>query len=181
MGIGQALDTILQFFSSGLFLNVLHFHQIHPSSGLCCLDRGSSRSATYSGIREGQGKRFFPQELRVSKRLLCRFCVLRGGSPTFKHKLCVTYQGSPQTYLFTFADCGHSSTVKEFATPKFGHLPPPKIVHLPGGQLPPANFSFLFLATFSWLFRLQLLPRQVHGGVEGQGRGGGGVQGHQYG
>ena len=108
MGIGQALDTILQFFSSGLFLNVLHFHQIHPSSGLYRLDRGSSRSATYSGIREGQGKRFFPQELRVSKRLLCRFCVLRGGSPTFKRKLCVTYQGSPQPYLFTFTDCGHS-------------------------------------------------------------------------
>ena len=42
-----------------------------------------------------------------------------------------------------------------FATPKFGHLPPPKTVHLPGGQLPPPFFLLLFLAHFSWLFHFQ--------------------------
>ena len=46
--------------------------------------------------------------------------------------------------------------IRTFATPKFGHLPPPKTVHLPGGQLPPPIF-FLFLAHFSWLFRLTLM------------------------
>ena len=43
--------------------------------------------------------------------------------------------------------------IRTFTTPKFGHLPP---VHLPGGQLPPPIF-FLFLAHFSWLFRLTLM------------------------
>ena len=66
--------------------------------------------------------------------------------------------------------------------PKFGHLPPqnsdiyhPKIrtfptpqkKHLPGGQLPPPIFFLLFLAHFSWLFRLT-----AHGGHQGWEGGG---------
>ena len=43
--------------------------------------------------------------------------------------------------------------IRTFTTPKFRHLPPPKTVYLPGGQLPRPIF-FLFLAHFSWLFRL---------------------------
>ena len=49
--------------------------------------------------------------------------------------------------------------IRTFTTPKFGHFPPPKKKHLPGGQLPPPIFFLLFLAHFSWLFRLT-----AHGG-----------------
>ena len=56
--------------------------------------------------------------------------------------------------------------IRTFATPKLGHLPPLKTIHLPGGQLPP-QFFFLFLAHFSWLFRLT-----AHGGQQGWEGGG---------
>ena len=56
--------------------------------------------------------------------------------------------------------------IRTFTTPKLVHLPPPKTVHLPGGQLPPP-FLFLFLAHFSWLFRLT-----AHGGHQGWEGGG---------
>ena len=57
--------------------------------------------------------------------------------------------------------------IRTFTTPKFGHLPPPKTVHLPGGQLPPPIFFLLFLAHFSWVFRLT-----THGGHQGWEGGG---------
>ena len=52
--------------------------------------------------------------------------------------------------------------IRTFATPKFGHLPPLKTIHLPGGQLPPPIF---FLVHFSWLFRLT--AHRGHQGWEG--------------
>ena len=67
--------------------------------------------------------------------------------------------------------------------PKFGHLPPPnsdithpKKKHLPGGQLPPP-FFFIFLAHFSWLFRLTAYGG--HQGWEGGGASRGGHGAHQ--
>ena len=41
--------------------------------------------------------------------------------------------------------------------PKFGHLPPQKTVHLPGGQLPPPIFFFFFWRTFLAFLDLQLM------------------------
>ena len=57
--------------------------------------------------------------------------------------------------------------IQTFTTPKFGHLPPPKTEHLTGGQLPPLKNFLLFLAHFSWLFRLT-----AHGGHQGWEGGG---------
>ena len=42
--------------------------------------------------------------------------------------------------------------IRTFATSKFGHLPPLKTIHLPGGQLPPPIFLLLFLAHFFLAF-----------------------------
>ena len=63
--------------------------------------------------------------------------------------------------------------IRTFTTPKFGHFPPPKKKHLPGGQLPPPIFFLLFLAHFSWLFRLT-----AHGGHQGWEGGGAWWGGH---
>ena len=51
---------------------------------------------------------------------------------------------------------GRSFARWTFTTPKFGHLPLPKTVHLPGGQLPPP-FFFFFWRTFLGFFDLELM------------------------
>ena len=44
-----------------------------------------------------------------------------------------------ETGAHAYVDC-ESFARRTFTTPKFGHLPPPKKKHLPGGQLPPPFF-----------------------------------------
>ena len=56
--------------------------------------------------------------------------------------------------------------------PQIRTFPTPQKKHLPGGQLPPPIF-FLFLAHFSWLFRLT-----AHGGHQGWEGGGAWWGGH---
>ena len=57
--------------------------------------------------------------------------------------------------------------------PQIRTFPTPKKKHLPGGQLPPPIFFLLFLAHFSWLFRLT-----AHGGHQGWEGGGAWWGGH---
>ena len=100
---------------------------------------------------------------------------------TFKgdFKTCLGQQSSFQynkrenkSYLYFSGGLGYLPG-GHLPPPKFGHyhpqirtFPTPQKKHLPGGQLPPP-FFLLFLAHFSWLFRLT-----AHGGHQGWEGGG---------
>ena len=67
-------------------------------------------------------------------------------------------QGVPSDDCESFARRTFATPkIQTFTYPKFGHLPPPQTVHLPGGQLPTPFFFFFFWRTFLGFFDLQLM------------------------
>ena len=76
--------------------------------------------------------------------------------------------------MITIVDCESfarrtftTPKIRIFTTPKFGHFPPPKKNICQEDNCHPQFFFSLFLAHFSWLFRLT-----AHGGHQGWEGGG---------
>ena len=92
---------------------------------------------------------------RAGNLLCTKSTTLAAADKCFRNQFC-SFLVYKMEWSSNF-DC-ESFARRTFTTPKFGHLPPPKTEHLPGGQLPPlkifSSFSgalFLAFSTYSSL------------------------------
>ena len=114
--------------------------------------------------------------------MLIPYLVIVCFSPTYPSKLNLEWQcflifllcplaDRPSYHLYIDCESFARRTfttpkIQTFTTPKFGHFPPPKKNICQEDNCHP-QFIFLFLAHFSWLFRLT-----AHGGHQGWEGGG---------